>query len=211
MDQRIYHGNINTADLAQSLIAEFNRGNLRAQAVGQIDNLAVQISSRSGAASGGQTALTVTLQKTPDGVLIRLGQQEWFGTAASLGRTTMAALINPWNLLNRLDDIAQDVENIQLSEHVWQVIDQSARAIGTGYQLSERLSRITCEYCGTANRIGEADCIACGAPLGKSQPGTCPYCGFVVEPNETECANCGRDLSRSHLKNTLSRIMMQAR
>jgi predicted RNA-binding Zn-ribbon protein involved in translation (DUF1610 family) len=194
MDQRIFHGNLNPVDLAQPLLAEFNRGNLRAQIVGQADNLAVQISTRTSAASGGQTALTVTLQKAPDGVLIQLGQQEWLGTAASLGRTTMAALMNPWNLLNRLDDIAQDVENLQLSEHVWQVIDQAARALGTEFQLSERFSRLTCEYCGTANRVGEASCIACGAPLGKSQPSTCPNCGFVVKPNEIKCPNCGREI-----------------
>ena len=194
MDQRIYHGNLKPAELAQSLLAEFNRGNLRAQIVGQPDNLAVQIWTRLGAASGGQTALTVTLQKAPDGVLIQLGQQEWFGTAASLGRTTMAALLNPWSLLNRLDDIAQDVENLQLSERVWLAIDQAARAIGAGYELSERLSRLTCEYCGTANPIGEAACIACGAPLGKSQPGTCPKCGYVVKPNELKCPNCGQSL-----------------
>jgi len=194
MDQRIFHGNLNPADLAQSLLAEFNRGNLRAQIIGQADNLSVQISTQVGARSGGQTALTVTLQKAPDGVLIQLGQQEWFGTAASLGRTTMVTIMNPWNLLNRLDDIAQDVENIQLSEHVWQVIDQAARAIGTGYQLSERLSRLICEYCGTANQVGEAACIACGAPLGKLQPGTCPSCGFVIEPHEVKCPNCGQDL-----------------
>jgi Double zinc ribbon len=194
MDQRILHGNLNPADLSQPLLAEFNRGNLRAQIVGQAENLAVQISTRIGAASGGQTALTVTLQKVPDGVLIQLGQQEWLGTAASLGRTTMAALINPWNLLNRLDDIAQDVENLQLSEHVWQVIDQAARALGTEFQLSERFSRLTCEYCGIANPIGEAACIACGAPLGKSQPSTCPICGFVVKQNEIKCPNCGREL-----------------
>ena len=179
------------SDLAQSLIAEFNRGNLRAQIVGQSDNLAVQIGTRMGSSSGGPTALTVTIQKTPDGVLIQLGQQEWFGTAASLGRTTMAALLNPWNLINRLDDIAQDVENLQLSDHVWQVLDQAARAAGTGYQLTERLSRLTCEYCGTANPVGEGACLACGAPLGKSQPSTCPNCGYVVRPNELKCPNCG--------------------
>lgn len=195
MDQRIYHGDLKPSDLAQALIAEFNQGNLRAQTVGQPDNLAVQIGTRVGAASGGPTALTVTIQKSPDGVLIQLGQQEWFGTAASLGRTTMAAILNPWNLINRLDDIAQDVENLQLSDHVWQVLDQAARAIGTGYQLTERLSRLTCEYCGTANPVGESACIACGAPLGRSQPGTCQNCGYVVTPNEVKCQNCGHVLN----------------
>jgi hypothetical protein len=195
MDQRIYHGDLKPSDLAQALIAEFNQGNLRAQTVGQPDNLAVQIGTRVGAASGGPTALTVTIQKSTDGVLIQLGQQEWFGTAASLGRTTMAAILNPWNLINRLDDIAQDVENLQLSDHVWQVLDQAARAIGTGYQLTERLSRLICEYCGTANPVGESACIACGAPLGRSQPSTCQNCGYVVTPNEVKCPNCGHVLN----------------
>ena len=192
MDQRIYHGDLNPSDLAQSLLAEFNRGNIRAQTVGQADNLSVQISTRTGVASGGQTALTVTIQKEPDGVLVQLGHQEWTSTAASLGRTTVAALVNPWNLLTRLDDIAQDVENLQLSEHVWQVIDQAARAIGTGFQLSDRLNRLICEYCGIANPMGEAACIACGAPLGKSQPHICSHCGFVTKPGESLCPNCGR-------------------
>jgi DNA-directed RNA polymerase subunit RPC12/RpoP len=194
MDQKIFHGKINPSDIAQSLIAEFNRGNLRAQSLGVTDNLAVQISTRAGAASGGQTAITVSIQKVSDGVLIQIGQQEWFGTAASLGRTTIATLLNPWNLLGRLDDIAQDVENLQLSEHVWQVVERSARAIGSGFELSERLSRLSCEYCGVANPIGEAACIACGAPLGNSQPATCPFCGFVLQPNEVKCPNCGRDV-----------------
>ena len=194
MDQRILHGDFQPADIAQALLAEFNRGNLRAQILGQSDNLAVQIGTRPGAASGGPTALTVTLQKTPDGVLVQLGQQAWLGTAASLGRTTMAALMNPWNLLNRLDDIAQDVENLQLSERVWEAIHQAARAVGAGYQLSDRLRRVVCEYCGTANLLGEGTCIACGAPMGRAQPTTCPNCGFIVEPGEAKCPNCGRTL-----------------
>jgi len=194
MDQRIFHGNIKPADVAQALIAEFNRGNLRAQTLGQSDNLAVQIGTRPGASSGGQTALAVNIQRTADGVLVQIGQQDWLGTAASLGTTTIAALMNPWNLLGRLDDIAQDVENLQLNERIWQVIAQAAQTAGASHELSERLSRLTCEYCGTANPVGVGACIACGAPMGKSQPGTCANCGFVVKPNELRCPNCGQAL-----------------
>lgn len=195
MDQKVFHGSLNPSDIAQFLVAEFNQGNMRAQVLGQGDNLAVQIGTRLGASSGGETGLAVTIQKVADGVLIQLGGQEWLGTAASLGRTTIAALANPWNLLGRLDDIAQDVENIQLSERVWQVIDRAARALGAGQQLSERLLRLECEYCGTANPVGEPACIACGAPLGSTQPSTCPNCGFVLLRGETVCPNCGRVLS----------------
>lgn len=196
MDQRFLHGDLKPAELAESLLAEFNRGNLRAQMLQQADGVAVQISTRPGARSGGQTAITVTFQEAPDGVMIRLGQQEWFGTAASLGQTTIAALMNPWNLLGRLDDIAQDVENLQLAERVWNEISRCAAAAGASHELSERLRRVICSYCGVANPIGEPSCVACGAPLGNAQPRTCPNCGFIVTAGELTCPNCGRMLEQ---------------
>lgn len=194
MDQRFFHGDLAPADLADALVAEFNRGTLEAQLVEQAERLAVQIATRGGVSTGGKTALTVTLESAPDGVLVHLGEQAWMGTAASLGRTTMAALMNPWNLLGRLDDLAQDVENLQLSERVWKVIDEAARARGATHELSGRLRRLACEYCGTANSVGAAACDACGAPLGLAQPATCTNCGFVVTAAETRCPNCGHAL-----------------
>ena len=79
----------------------------------------------------------------------------------------VAALQNPFSIISRLDDIAQDVENLQLTEHVWSIINQAVQATGASHQLSERLNRVVCEYCGTANPVGEGDCIACGVPFGK--------------------------------------------
>jgi hypothetical protein len=194
MDQRFYHGQLKPADIARALLAEFSRGNLHAQAVGEMEHMAVQIVSRPDAMSGGQTALTVSLQEQPDGVLIQIGQQAWLGVAASLGWTALAALRNPLTLLGRLDDIAQDVENLQISERVWQAIDRAARLAGASLQLSERLSTLECTYCGTANLVGIGSCLACGAPLGNVQPGTCPNCGYVVARTEKNCPNCGTTL-----------------
>ena len=126
--------------------------------------------------------------------MAEIGQQAWFGVAASLGTTALSALRNPFALLGRLDDLAQDIENLTLSDRVWQVIASSAQARGASKKLSERLRRMECEYCGTANPVGEPSCIACGAPLGKVQPGTCPNCGFVVKAGEKQCPNCGNRL-----------------
>lgn len=194
MERRIFHGPISPSDVARALLAEFNRGNLRAQAFGENEKMIVQIGTRQGSTSGGATALTVTLESSEDGVMAEIGQQAWLGVAASLGTTAMWALRNPFSLLGRLDDLAQDIENLQLSERVWQIIDAVARSAGASRALSERLRRVTCDYCGTANPVGEASCIACGAPLGKLQPGTCPRCGFVIRPGETKCPNCGANL-----------------
>ena len=115
-------------------------------------------------------------------------------SAASLGVSTIATLRNPLNLLNRLDDIAQDIEYMQLVENVWKVIDTAARSLGSGFELSERLNRYVCDYCNTANPPGEPRCIACGAPLGDIQPDTCSNCGFIVTRSDKICPNCGKPL-----------------
>lgn len=197
MDRRIYHGNIKPLDVANALMATFNRGNLQAQVVGPADKLAVQIATRTGSRSGGQTAITVQVQAVEDGIMVEVGEQAWLGVAASLGETAfsaLSALRNPFHLISRLDDLAQDIENIQLTENIWKVIDRVVVNLDASMKLSERLSRITCDYCGTANPVGEGNCIACGAPLGAAQPTTCPKCGFAVSTQEQICPNCHQKL-----------------
>jgi RNase P subunit RPR2 len=194
MERQIFHGNIKPVDIAQALLGEFNQGNLRAQTLGQSDKMIVQIGTQPGAMSGGKTAVTVTIQKWEDGIMVELGQQEWMGVAASLGMSALSALRNPFSLIGRLDDIAQDIENLQISERIWQVIAQSARAAGASAELSNRLKRVTCEYCGTANAVGEPSCVACGAPLGKLQPNTCRKCGYIIQSGDKKCQNCGQTL-----------------
>jgi len=192
MERRFFHGEIQTTDLANRLLAEFNRGNLRAQAIGDDDKTIVQVATYPGALSGGQTALTVVIQRVEDGVMVELGEQAWLGVAASLGVSALAALRNPFHLLGRLDDIAQDIENLQLSERIWQVVEQSATALGASREFSDRLSRVICEYCWTANPLTEGACIACGAPLGRGLPFACGNCGYAVKPTESICPNCGQ-------------------
>ena len=53
---------------------------------------------------------------------MQVGEQQWLGVAASLGQTVIATVLNPFNLINRLDDVAQDVSNLQLTEKIWQVV-----------------------------------------------------------------------------------------
>jgi hypothetical protein len=192
MERRIFHGTLSPTDIAQALLAEFNHGNMHAQVLGKSDKMAVQIGTHPGAMSGGKTALTVTIQQVTDGIMVELGQQAWLGVAASLGQTAFSVFRNPFSLIGRLDDLAQDIENMQLSEKVWQVIARTAASAGASHQLSERMSRLTCDFCGTANPVGEPSCIACGAPLGNVHPTGCGHCGFVILRSESACPNCGQ-------------------
>ncbi len=195
MNQRIYHGNITPIEVAQGIEANFHHGNYRVQQVGENDRITVQIATIDRPLSGGQTAMTIRIETVEDGISITVGQQAWLGVAASLGATAFAALRNPFALLGRLDDLAQDIESLQMSEKVFRIIDLIARSKGVSYELSERLRRMECAHCSTANPVGESRCIACGAPLGKEQPRTCSACGFVIHFEERYCPNCGKPIT----------------
>jgi hypothetical protein len=197
MDQFIFHGPLTVEDVAEALIAEFNHGDLRAQAIGGGDTSVIQITTVKHPTSGGRTALSVHLSQVEDGVQIQLGQQEWLGVAASLGQTALGALLRPASLLMRLDDLATDIHYLQLRDRVRETIERVAQAAGASFQISERLRRITCLYCSTANPVGEPHCIACGAPLGPSQPVSCPHCGYVTNSEASVCPQCGKDLPSS--------------
>jgi hypothetical protein len=190
MEQRIFHGRFTAQTLANFLTTSFNRGNLKAQVIGEDPTILVQIASREYARSGGNTALSILLQNVEDGVAIKIGQQSWLGIAASLGFTALLAMRNPFNLLTRIDDLAQDIENLQLQDEAWKTLEENAKALGASFELSDRLRRIACEYCNVANPPGEPTCIACGAPLGNVQPFTCKNCGYVLLKNESVCPNC---------------------
>lgn len=192
MEARIFHGNLTPDEVGRGLIGSFNRNDLRAQMFQHGDQVIVQIATRDYPRTGGQTALSVHIRKTEDGVQVQMGKQDWLGVAASLGQTAFGVWRNPWNLISRLDDLAQDIQNLQLTEEAWQVIEGVAQAAGASFELSERLKRAICSYCGTANLIGEPSCIACGAPLGYAQPTTCRFCGFVIKNDESRCPNCGK-------------------
>lgn len=193
-DTRIYHGNLKPSDFARDIIAYFNRGSYVVQQIGRDPKIAVQIATHQAARSGGQTALTITFHQVEDGISVQVGKQAFLGIAASLGYTAIRAIRNPLSLLGRIDDIAQDIESMQLVEEIWEITEQTARQHGVGKALSERLQRNICPYCNTANLVGEGRCIACGAPLGDIQPRACMNCGFVIRNLDRECPNCGMKL-----------------
>jgi DNA-directed RNA polymerase subunit RPC12/RpoP len=197
MEQLTFHGPIRAQDFATALMAEFDQGDMRSQTIGEGDHLVVQIASVDRPLSGGRTALTIHLSDIEDGVHIQIGQQEWLGIAASLGRTALDLLRNPLSLVGRLDDVAQDIASLQLQDHVRESLQRTAETLGASYEISERLRRLTCEYCQTANPVGEPHCIACGAPLGLSQPIACPKCGYITEQGAAYCPQCGEKIGSS--------------
>lgn len=194
MTTKIYHGNITAVSLAKAISARFTDRDMIAQFSQHDDQVLVKIASRRDAQSGGRTSIGVVLHQLEDGVAVRIGKQDWLGIAASLGATALTVRRNPFGLIGRLDDLARDIENLTLDDKLWSLIDEVARTMNASQELSERLRRTTCAYCDSANPVGEPRCIACGAPLGHSQPRTCKNCGFVAALEDLDCTNCGQPL-----------------
>jgi hypothetical protein len=195
-EAKTFHGPVDPVDFSRALVAEFDQGNYRAKEIGRGDHRVVQITSRENPTSGGATALTIHISKVEDGVYIQVGQQQWLGVAASLGFTALSFIARPVSILHRLDDIAQDITSLQLTTMIWQTIARTAENLGLTHDLSEKLRRLTCSYCLTANPVGEPNCVSCGAPMGPDQPIGCPMCGYIVYPHEGTCAQCGAEIPR---------------
>lgn len=202
MESKFFHGKLQHAQIARSLAARFHGGNMQVRIIEEPQRSVVQIGTHHRPMSGGRTALSIIVHQAEDGVSVQVGQQDYLGIAASLGVSALTVFRNPLAILGRLDDIAQDIEYLRLSEEVWRTVQETARAAGATTELSERLRRYSCTYCTTANPPGEPSCIACGAPLGDIQPRTCLRCGFVVNRDEFSCPNCKAPLNGSRARSS---------
>ena len=194
MEQKIFHGSFLPEELADCLIDHLNFDNLLIQKRINGEAVSIQIKTTNPINSGGNTSLGVIFKSIEGGVLVQLGQQTWAGIAASLGVSALATLMNPLNLLGRLDDIAQDLESLQITTKVWNALEASALSLGGSFEISSHLRRLECPYCGTNNLITEPSCFACGAPLGFKPLKTCFHCGFILTNLSKFCPNCKNPL-----------------
>ena len=113
--------------------------------------------------SESQTSINITAILTENGLSITASDQEWGQIAASLGTTVVAAIINPINLLGRIDNLAVDVENMQLSERIDKFVHSFATTLAE--RSETQANRSTCKYCRSRNDQTATHCASCGAPL----------------------------------------------
>jgi hypothetical protein len=194
MDERTFHGDLKPDELANALIARFNQGGTAAQRLGQGERAIVQIGTLDRHRRI-ENALTVTLSKTPDGVDVSLGEQQWLDAAADLAQAGLGALFNPLSLLGKLDEVARDVSSFSLPQQVWETVDKYCQGVGAGLGGSPSQMAVECAYCGVANPPGAPTCSGCGAPLGEVQPIYCPQCGQAAQHGTKSCARCGAKLA----------------
>lgn len=193
MEGRTYHGDLNPDELANLLMAQFNQGNFAAQRYNQGDRVMVQVGTRDDRGRV-ENALAITLSKTPDGVHVSVGEQQWLGAAADLAQAGLGALFNPLSLLGNLGEIVSDVSSFSLPQQIWQTVDKYCQNAGAGLGGDPAKMAVACPYCGVANPPGAPTCTGCGAPLGQAQPVYCPQCGLPMPAGSKFCPRCGSRL-----------------
>jgi predicted RNA-binding Zn-ribbon protein involved in translation (DUF1610 family) len=191
VEQRAYHGEIDTEDAARALVVQFNHGETRAQWMrGGGGRTVVQVRSVQRGHRDPSTAITLHITPSETGVVVSMAEQQWAGVAADLARSGLMTLLNPWNLIGEIDDIARNVRRLQLRDEVWQAVETYCRSAGAGTGAAAQTQQLVCPYCGTPNEIGALNCHACRAPLAEAQPRVCPRCGFLNDPHAQYCVNC---------------------
>ena len=171
MEQRAYHGKIDSEALARALVIQYNQRETRAQWMrGERGRAVVQIMGRHQDRSAPSSALTLHITPSRSGVVVSMAEQKWFGVAADLARSGLLTLMNPWNLVREIDDIARNVRQLQLRQEVWGAIETYCRGIGAGTGVGPAIQNLICPYCSTPNDLGALNCSACRAPLAEAQP-----------------------------------------
>ncbi len=129
MEQRVYHGEVSPAGLADFLVERYDpQPDLQAQTLGEGDSLLVQV-GRGDLPEKIRHAVTVAITRAPGdepGVVVTMGQQQWFsphmaGFAAAMG--LVSALVTPWALFALLWPVSDLIGSATLPGDIWNAID----------------------------------------------------------------------------------------
>ncbi|HEY88824.1 MAG TPA: hypothetical protein G4N98_03700 [Thermoflexia bacterium] len=113
IEQHAYHGEIDSEALARALVVQFEQGDTRAHWMrGEQGRAVVQVQARRRERGDPEMTVTVQITSSATGVVISLAEQRWFGVAADLAKSGLLTLLNPWNIIGELDDIARNVRRI---------------------------------------------------------------------------------------------------
>ena len=81
--------------MQKPLFKDFRKKNLIAKQSKSNHQYIVSISSSKDSRSGGQTSIGITIYQSARGIVVKLGDQDWKGIAASLGSSLLAITKNP--------------------------------------------------------------------------------------------------------------------
>ena len=191
MNQRMFHGHITSAALADQLSARFNDRQRRVEVQTGAGTALVQIGSKHG------TPVTVHIADTVGGVLVSMGRdRNWLDKAADSSEMIERAARGSFlSMLAMIPDVVGEMSQENIAPRIWDAInDICALTRSLAGEENAPLNPKTCLYCGTSNPPDEERCQACGAALPVDLPRVCPKCGRGHTSDALFCQACGARL-----------------
>ncbi|HKV57536.1 MAG TPA: zinc ribbon domain-containing protein [Ktedonobacteraceae bacterium] len=217
MDTRYYNApDINLERLATELEHMFVAQGFETQHFGSSDHMTVQLRKGGDMAAifGLRSALTVVLQRNPEGLQAAIGQQRWIDKAAvgavgffipilwplmftaGAGTLMQASLGN--QVLNALDMLVhQQAPNAQRGPGAapsFHMPNFNMPHFHFGQtQTAYAPAPVICPNCQTPNEPGDKYCMQCGNSLESKQEEKvhCSNCGADMRPGAAFCTKCG--------------------
>lgn len=189
-NQRMFHGGIRAAALADQLSARFNDRQHRTSVQVRGETALVQIGSKHG------TPVTVHIADTEGGVLVTMSRdRDWLDRVADASDIVERAASSPMSLLSLLPDVIGEMKQENVAPQIWNAINDICALTRSlaGEDDAPRNPKV-CTYCGTANDPEEELCLACGAALPTNLPRVCPKCGRGHTSDALFCQACGTRL-----------------
>ncbi len=189
-NQRMFHGGIRSAALADQLSARFNDRQHRVSTQVQGETALVQIGSKHG------TPVTVHIADTEGGVLVTMSRdRDWLDRVADASDIVERAASNPLSLLALVPDVLGEMKQENVTPQIWDAINDLCALTRSlaGEEKAPRNPKV-CQYCGMSNDPELEECVACGAALPSDLPRVCPKCGRGHTSDALFCQACGTRL-----------------
>ncbi len=189
--QRMFHGEITAAALADQLAAQFHERHKRCNVSHSGVSSLVQIGSQHG------TPATVHITDTPGGVLVTMSRdKDWLDRASDAGEILERAVSgSPLSMLAMIPEVFGELQKENIAPEIWDVInDICALTLTLAGEKDAPKNPKVCEFCGTANPDEEEHCISCGAVLPVVLPRVCPKCNAKYLSTALFCQACGTRL-----------------
>jgi hypothetical protein len=189
-NQRMFHGGIRAAALADQLAARFNDRQHRTRCEVRGETALVQIGSKHG------TPVTVHIADTEGGVLVTMSRdRDWLDRVADVSEMAERAANSPLSMLAMIPDVIGELKQENIAPQIWNAInDICALTRSLAGEKNAPGNPRVCEYCGTANDPDLERCISCGAALTVDLPRKCPKCNRAHTSDALFCQACGTRL-----------------
>ena len=191
MNQRMFHGGISAAALADQLAARFSERHTRSSVQQGPGTALVQLGSSHG------TPLTVHIADTQGGVLVTLSQdRDWLDRVSDAGDLLERAAVGKTvSLLAALPELLGELTKENLAPQVWGAVeDLCSLSRALAGEKNAPANPKVCPFCGTTNPADLDQCQACGGALKTDLARICPKCGRGHLSDALFCQACGTRL-----------------